>query len=767
MKMTSRKLSEAVVAARWLLLAVAGGLALLAWQPAGHVEFDRSIENMFHADDPLLVTYQHLKDRFGENEIVMAVYVDQRLLAEDGGGIRRLEVVDRQLREIAGVREVLSLAGVNKALNFVHPWQKLMRDEEDQNAIVRPDSRLAAAYRKMFEGYTHDVNGTIATLVCMLQPEVVASVPRRETIERIREVIRQYPQGMIAGEPVMVMDGFRYLDRDGERLGWYTRILLALAIIACFGSLRWVVIPILVVQLALLLTRATLVWLDLRLSMVSSMLTAIVTVVGVATVVHVIVRFRQARAQGLDQREALIQTGALLASPVFWACSTDAVGFLSLTVAKVGPVRDFGVMTAIGSLWVFISVVLLVPGLALLGRFDSDPRRVWGDGLLGWELGRLAQAAQRRPRSLLVLLLLLFAAAVAGLLRLEIETDFTKNFRRDSPIVVSYAFIEKNLGGAGVWDVLIPAPASLDNEYVARVRELEQRLRGITIRDDMGHDVIGLTKVLSLVDGIDAAGTNPLLARIPPELKARGMEVTMPHFLSALRTRYEDRETQNYLRIMLRAREQQSAAEKSQLIEQVTSVASEFFPASDHTPGAEVTGFYVLLTNLITSVLRDQWICFVVATVGVGMMMVIAFRSLLLALIALVPNVLPILVVLGAMGWLGVKINMGAAMIAAVSMGLSVDSSIHYITSFQRARAAGQSVAAALADVQQSVGRAVVYSTIALVVGFLALCSSQFVPTIYFGSLVSLAMLGGLFGNLVLLPLLLGMAYGQAPDAAQ
>ena len=133
-----------------------------------------------------------------------------------------------------------------------------------------------------------------------------------------------------------------------------------------------------------------------------------------------------------------------------------------------------------------------------------------------------------------------------------------------------------------------------------------------------------------------------------------------------------------------------------------------------------MTGFYVLLTNLITSVLRDQWICFAVATVGVGIMMTLAFRSLLLALIALVPNVLPILAVLGAMGWLGVKVNMGAAMIAAVSMGLSVDSSIHYITSFRRARAAGQSVTAALDDVQQSVGRAVVYSTIALIVGFLA-----------------------------------------------
>ncbi len=755
----SRTLSERLIAARWLLLAVAGVLALLAWRPAGQIEFDRSIENMFHADDPLLTSYRHLKELFGENEIVMAVYEDPELLASGGEGIRQLEQVDAQLRAIPGVREVLSLSGVNKALNFAHPLQRLVRDEEDQNAIVRPDSRLAVAYREMFEGYTHNSEGTVASLVCMLEPESEAGVSRRETIDRMRETIRQYPNGMIAGEPVMVMDGFRYLERDGRWLGWATRVLLALAIILCFGSVRWVVIPILVVQLSLLLTRATLVWFDLRLSMVSSMLTAIVTVVGVATVVHIIVRFRHARAQGLEQHEALVQTGTQLASPIFWACATDAVGFLSLMVAKVGPVRDFGLMTAIGSLWVLLSVILLVPGLALLGRFDSDPRRVWGDGLLGLELGRLARSAQHQPVRLLIALVLLFAGAIAGLLQLEVETDFTKNFRRGSQIVISYAYIEQNLGGAGVWDILLPAPNRLDREYVAQVRKLEQKLRTITIRDDAGRDVIGLTKVLSLVDGIDAATTNPLLARIPPELKARGMEVTMPHFMAALRTRLD--EGQNYLRIMLRAREQQSAAEKSQLIDQVRQVTRDYFPGDAGEPAAEVTGFYVLLTNLITSVLRDQWTCFFVATVGVGLMMTIAFRSLLLAAIALVPNILPILIVMGAMGWMGIKVNLGAAMIAAVSMGLSVDSSIHYIISFRRARLAGQSVTAALADVQQSVGRAMVYSTIALVVGFLVLCSSQFVPTIYFGSLVSLAMLGGLLGNVVILPLLLNMAYGR------
>jgi predicted RND superfamily exporter protein len=140
----------------------------------------------------------------------------------------------------------------------------------------------------------------------------------------------------------------------------------------------------------------------------------------------------------------------------------------------------------------------------------------------------------------------------------------------------------------------------------------------------------------------------------------------------------------------------------------------------------------------------------------------IAFRDLRLALIALLPNLLPILIVMGMMGWLRVlafpnlKVNIGAAMIAAVSMGLSIDSSIHYILSFQRARRE-TGFTDALVQVQRNVGRALVLSTISLIVGFTVLATSQFLPTVYFGALVSLAMLGGLLGNLVVLPTLMSV----------
>lgn len=744
-----------IVAVRWPLFGVAVLLAVCAWPAAHRVTFDRSIENMFAPNDPLLVTYRTLEEQFGESEIVMAVYEDAGLLARDGGGIQRLTDVETQLRQVPGVRDILSLAGVNRALNYAHPLQSLVPGGEKHVAIVDPDSQLSAAYRDMFQGYTHNAKGDIAALVCMLEPEHATPVPRSETIDQLRTLMEQQPNGMIAGEPVMVIEGFRYLDRDGQRLGWATTTLLAIAIIFCFRSVRWVIIPLVVVRLALLLTEASIVWLDLRLSMVSSMLAAIVTVVGVAVVVHIIVRFRLVRAMGLDKQQALIESGRLLIVPVFWSSATNGFGFVSLMMAGVGPVRDFGLMTAISCVWVLVCVILVIPSLALWGRFDTDPRQAWGDQLLGGELDRLVHVPTARVTRWVAAISLLIAVSVIGMTRLEIETDFTRNFRRGSTIVSAYTFIENNLGGAGVWDIMIPAPDKLDDAYVRRVVDFERALRAVTIRSDDGQQVAGLTKVLSLIDGIEAAGINPLLERIPPELKAKGMAVTMPHFVKSLRTDFHEPGRQQYLRIMLRAREQQSAAEKEQLITRVTAVAEQYFPATAETPPAQVTGYYVLLTNLINSILRDQWTCFAVATVGVGIMIAVAFRSLTLALVALVPNVLPIFIVLGTMGWLGFKVNMGAAMIAAVSMGLSVDSSIHYLSFFLRARAAGMSVTEAISDVQQSVGRSATYSTIALMVGFLALCGSQFVPTIYFGCLVSLAMLGGLLGNVVVLPLLL------------
>jgi hypothetical protein len=211
------------------------------------------------------------------------------------------------------------------------------------------------------------------------------------------------------------------------------------------------------------------------------------------------------------------------------------------------------------------------------------------------------------------------------------------------------------------------------------------------------------------------------------------------------------------MRILLRARERQPSDSKLELIRRVEAAARK------HFPDAETTGLFVMLTYLIESLMTDQYVSFALAGAGIVLLMSIAFRSIGLGLASLVPNVFPIVMVIGTMGWLGLPINIATAMISCVSMGLTVDSSIHYLSSYRRARRRGASFYEALLETHRHVGIALVLANLALVAGFLVLTASHFIPLVYFGALVSLAMLGGLVGNLFLLPLLLRL--GQRSEA--
>jgi len=764
----SRRLAELLIRHRWALLALAAVLAAAAI-PFSDLSFDRRIVQMFPAGSELVPPFEKLKRTFGGNEIVLAVYEDEDALST--AGFYRMAEVRRRLQQVAGVKAVATL---NQFVAGSFDVELSVLRQQFACKVTLPEQTRRRLIG-LFEGFTHGANGRTVAAICILTPKGERDVSRRQTLEELRALIEEIDpaSGMITGEPVMVTDGFRMVENDGHRLGIGTTLLLALTIVGLFRSIRWVIIPIVVVQFTLLLTKAALVVVfRLKLSMVSSMLTAIVTVVAVATVIHFIVRFREARSRGLDPQAALTQAGTLLILPVIWACSTDAVGFLSLATASVGPVQDFGVMMAVGSLLVILSVSLLVPGLALLGGFDTDPHDAWGEGYLTGGLHGLVVWVERHPLFIGLSSLLVALGIGAGALFLEVESDFTKNFRSGSQIVRSYRYVEENLGGAGVMDVMIPAPQPLSPEFLDRVLKVEERLRAEVpeltkvisladavqisyagLKDEKVRDVIRCDSVLVnnlIPPGVTFANLEQVAPQHPRHYILSGMREAMPSFLSAMYGR--DPETgRHYYRIMLRAKEQQPSVDKERIIRGVRRIVHDEFPQ------AEVTGFFVLLTNLIDSMLRDQWLTFSVAVAGIGLMMLCAFRSLPLAAVALVPNIVPILLVMGLMGWLGLKINMGAAMIAAVSMGLSIDSSIHYITDYKRARRRGLTRHEAFDSVHSSVGRALVFSTLALIIGFSVLCFSQFVPTIYFGALVSLSMLGGLAGNLVVLPLLLAL----------
>jgi predicted RND superfamily exporter protein len=746
-----------LISHRNLLALAAVALAIVSVERSRQLEFARSIDTMFDRSDPALVPYRRLGRAFGSSEVVLAAYDAADLFTP--AGIGRLERLTADLAAVPGVASATSLASTPLGSRII---------ELDESPTAR---KLV----KLMEGYTIGADHRTAAIACVLAapqtpPEAgsqraaarAQAVSRAAAIDRIRAVMAPLPGGTVAGEPVMLRDGFAMLERDGNLLGTAAGLLAGAVLLVSFRSLRWLVVPLAVVLLALWSTRGVLAVIGLKLTMVSTMLSAMVTVVAIATVVHVIVEFRRQRELGLPPSAALERAISLLFWPVAGAIATDIIGFGSLIFSQVGPVHDFGIMTAVGAAMVLVAAALTVPFLALTGRFDADPKRAWGEAALDLGLDSLVKRIVRQPVRILGFSAAVTALAVAGMAWLEVETDFTRNFRRSSPIVQSYDMIESRLGGAGVWDVLVPAGDTIDGAALSRLARLEHRLRDeVTTPGPDGLPTAALTKVMSVADVLAAISPISLerleRTRLGNWLVAgaiRLLEDQLPQLGRTL-IGHDPDDGSTWLRIMLRARERQPAPAKRAIIDTVRRIVAEDFPARAGTMGGEVTGFFVLLAQLVDRMLADQWFTFLLAVAGIFTLLSIAFRSVVVAAVALVPNALPIFVVLGLLGWAGERINMGTAMIAAVSMGLSVDSSIHYIAAFRRRLTDGHAVEAALETAHQTAGRAMVFSTLALVVGFLALTTSGFIPTVSFGALSCLTLVGGLIGNLVILPVLL------------
>ncbi len=209
------------------------------------------------------------------------------------------------------------------------------------------------------------------------------------------------------------------------------------------------------------------------------------------------------------------------------------------------------------------------------------------------------------------------------------------------------------------------------------------------------------------------------------------------------------------MRIMLQVGDVRGSENKFQLVRRIEELSPKRFA------GARVSGVSVLLIYLVKSLLADQWITFSLAVASILGMLIFALRDWRLGLISLLPNAAPIVIVVGSMGWLGIQINVATAMLASVSMGLSVDFSIHYLRRFQAEMRQGQSFGDALRSAHRSVGLAMILANIALIAGFSTLVLSAFLPTVHFGVLVSVAMLGGLLGNLTALPLMLRVLYAK------
>lgn len=735
----------------WLIFAVSSACAGWLWTPA--LRFDQSLEALYSHDNPRLRDFKESKRIFGGDELAIVAWRQTGLM--EPAGMQHTGEFGEKLGQVPGIRPD-SQQNLRDTLGMM---EHTLRNFERVPGLRRRIGAIRDAVLEMFRGLLLGDDRETTAVIVRFESREAASVPRARTVRELRAIADAHdPPAHVVGEPVQVHDMFQYVEQDSRLLGWVSFGLLMLVILVLFRGLRWMVLPVAVVQVTLVWSQSIFVHSGLSLSMVSSTLSSLVMVVGAATVIHVMFVFRELRSE-LEPIPAMRETLRRLLIPIFWTCATTAAGFGVQVTSHIHPARSFGLMMGIATLVVLVAVVMVLPGGILLGQANRSRPRVFGQaGWLTRPLELLSMAVRNRPGLFVAVFAALSLLSLIGCRYLRVETEFSRNFRPGSPIVRALTFVEDRLGGAGTWEVNFAAPAELDGDYLARVRTLTSRLRTLESRvapdpDRQTSDgPLGLSKVLSPTDGIDL---------LPPILglrwQLRVLNAFQPEFLPSLYNAEEGR-----MRILLRAYERQTSEAKLRVIAEVERLAMETLGDVDPEHPPRATGLFVLLTFLIESLLGDQWTSSMLSAGVLVLMMAVAFRSLYLGGISLAPNLLPIVLVLGTMGWLGLPVNIATAMIASVSMGLTIDSTIHFLAGLRFHESRGLTFPEALQASILSVGSALIFANLALILGFLALCVSNFIPLVYFGALVGVAMFGGLVGNLMLLPALLQLTRRSA-----
>ena len=742
---------EGLIKFRNLLLLAAVGTVIVCIPIAKRLTFDQTIESFFPPDNPDIQLLLQARQDFGGDEFVIVAWEEPGLIRTNPEN-EIPELSEAAASRISGLSQKLSeLPGVDK--DRTRDLERFLR-KSPYNKNTRQKML------KLFDGVLIGPDGQSTAIVLQLLSVKKSPVSRAETVAVIRDTTAAtIPGAAVAGEAVQIQDMFNLVERDGNILYLASLVVLSIMLLVIFKNLRWVLASLGIVIASVTCTRAVLVIAGVQLSMVSSMLNSLVTVISIGTTTHIILYYRELRSE-LDQHAAALRTLRELWHPVMWTVIAIAVGFAALLVSDIVPVRSFAIMMTLGTLIVLLVTLAVLPATFASGSHVPIPGKIRMEDALDRLLEKMAHVIDRHPIGTTIWCLVLVAVTAPGLFIMQIETDFSRNFRESSPIVKSLKFIETHLGPAGSWNVSFDVPDPITTEFLDSTRELTDRLHELSAA---GIEL----DVLSLNDGID----------IPPRLgnAAKRLNTFMNKQPEMVEEFYNpDRQR---MRIVLRSAEQQPTDVKLAQIQQVREIVAGHFDkqhaldvarvaaavvaggagGTANTPmpppqSATASGLFVLMAHIIDSLLADQIRSFIGASMGTVVCMWIAFRSLRIGLIALVPNVFPIALVTGSLGLLNVPVNIGTAMIASVAMGFTC--SVHYIAVFQKSLPE-VGLTRALQVAQSGVGKAVVLAQIALVAGFMVLTVSEFIPLVYFGALLSLSMIGGLISDLVLLPLLL------------
>ena len=640
---------------------------------------------------------------------------------------------------------------------------------------------------------------------------------RAALVADVRAVAQKYRDRsriFVGGVPMIAADMLDFVQDDLVTFGTSIILVMIAMLALIFRDYRWVVIPISVCTLSALFMLGILGYTDWRMTVISSNFVAVLLVVALALAIHLVVRYREleAREPNMLRAERAVMAARLMFVPCFYTAITTMVAFTSLVVAGIKPVIDFGWMMTAGIVVAFVVSFLLVPALIAVlpdsgakGAADNLSMTKWFATIVERFGGVVLSVA-----ALLVLLVLL------GLSRLQVENRFIDYFKDTTEIYQGMELLDSRLGGTIPLDIILYPPAESASE-VDDVTALETaRVDDISMDERFGADDLSFDSGFGddfdsdeFVDDEDGLwGDDPfgedvsfadensaevgywftlegrqLIDQIHNIVDARpesGKVLSLSTGFSVMDRLYDDKlggvelalierslpsdvadvliapyydPVEQQARVTVRAMETSETLRRAEYLE---SLYDQILVETGlDATRVKFTGLLVLYNNVLQSLYASQILTLGAVFLAIGVMFLALFRSISLALLGLAPNILAAGLVLGVMGLAGIPLDIMTITIAAIVVGMGVDNCIHYIHRFRREFEIDENYREAMYRSHSSIGRAMYYTTLTVVVGFSMLTLSNFTPSIYFGVLTVMAMLAAVMGALLLLPKLI------------
>lgn len=598
-----------------------------------------------------------------------------------------------------------------------------------------------------------------------------------ENIKSVRAILDKYKNKgdlHLGGISMIADDMITFIRNDLILFGTGIFAFLVLLLSIIFRQLRWVVLPLLSCIFAGLVMVGLLGLVGWRVTVISSNFISLMLILTMSMNVHLIVRYRQLRAEmaDADQSQLVLETTRKMVWPCLYTALTTMIGFSSLVFSGIKPVIDFGWMMTLGLAVTFLTSFLLFPAVLLfLEKSDKDVNRSDSVPMTA----ALASITQHHGNKVLIISVLLAIISVVGITKLKVENSFINYFSDSTEIYQGLKLIDDKLGGTTPLEIILKFQEEEDDwgdeeggdefeDMDALFGEIESDPSDTFFTSDKldiiseVHDyldninavgkVLSLTSVLRLAQELnegqpfDAFELAVINKRMPADLK----KSLLDPYISI---------ENNEARVSLRILDSLKDLRRKELLDQIhADLTGKIGLAEDEF---QITGLLVLYNNMLQSLFKSQIKTMGVVMLGIALMLLFLFRSVTLAVIGIVPNILAAGIILGIMGLANIPLDMMTITIAAITIGIAVDNSIHYIYRFREEYPKNGDYIETLNVCHANIGRAVFYTAITIIVGFSILILSNFIPTIYFGLLTALAMFIALLAALTLLPKLILM----------